>query len=236
MVNMQKRTLKMVSIALTAVALLGAGVIVWLVGVPMLRFLEEPERFRLWMNAQGSWSTVIYVGMVMFQVVLAVVPGEPVEIGGGYAFGFWMGTLLCVIGTVLGSMLVFFLVRVFGVKVVELFFPLEKINSLRFLANDKRRDTLAFLIFLFPGTPKDMMTYFVGLTPMKWSTFLFMSMVARLPSIVTSTAGGSALGSQEYITAVAVFGVTALISVGGWLLYKWFVNRRQQKKTLADES
>lgn len=230
---MSHKTKQVISIMVTVLALLLAGVIAFVVGKPMIAFLEDPEQFRLWVNAHGAWSRLAYVGMVVFQVVLAVIPGEPVEIGGGYAFGFWEGSFWCTIGTAIGSMLVFSLVRVFGVKMVELFFSLEKINSLKFLKDSRQRDTLAFLIFLFPGTPKDLVTYFVGLTPMKGSTFFFISLLARLPSIVTSTAGGNALGSQNYVTAVVVFGVTALLSVGGWLLYNWFVNKRQ-KKTLTD--
>lgn len=227
---MQAKTKKFIGLATMVVVLLFAAAVSWYVGIPMLRFWNRPEQFRLWVNARGAWGPVIYVGMVVFQVVLALIPGEPVEIVGGYAFSFWAGTLLCVMGTVLGSLLVFFMVRVFGVKLVKLFFPLEKINSLQFLANDRRRDTLAFLIFFIPGTPKDLVTYFVGLTPMKWHTFLFISMVARLPSVVTSTAGGSALGLQNYTTAAVVFGVTAFISAGGWLLYNQYVKKRQRKK------
>ena len=227
---MSEKTKKILSLVMISLALVFAGAVTWYVGRPMVRFVEDPEQFRLWVDAHGIWSRLAFVGMVVFQVLIAVIPGEPIEIGGGYAFGFWEGTLWCVVGIGIGSVLIFALVRRFGVRLVELFFSMEKIRSLKFLQNDRRRDTIAFVIFLLPGTPKDLVSYFVGLTPMKLSTWLFISMVARLPSVVTSTAGGSALSSQNYITALVVFAVAAGLSIGGWVLYNWFMKRRQKKK------
>jgi uncharacterized membrane protein YdjX (TVP38/TMEM64 family) len=103
-----------------------------------------------------------------------------------------------------------------------------------FLKNSRRRDTLIFLIYLFPGTPKDWVAYFVGLTPMKWYTWLLISGVARLPSVVTSTVAGSALSLQRYGTALWVAVATALVSVAGWLLYNWLMKKHQQRKTLSE--
>ena len=60
---------------------------------------------------------------MFFQVVVAIIPGEPLEIAAGYAFGFWEGTLLCQIGIFLGSLTVFLFVRNWGIRVVEVFFP-----------------------------------------------------------------------------------------------------------------
>ena len=111
------------------------------------------------------------------------------------------GTLLCLAGTTIGSMAVYFFVRRFGVRAVEIFFSKEKIESLRFLRDTRRRNTLIFLLMLIPGTPKDLLSYFVPLTGMGPRTWSWITTVARIPSIVTSTIGGSALGVQNYVFA-----------------------------------
>lgn len=190
------------------------------VGMPMLRFLQNPQAFRLWVDSHGIWGRVAFVGMMLAQVVIAFIPGEPLEIAAGYAFGFWEGTFLCMAGAVLGSLLVFLFVRNWGIRVVEVFFPREKILSLRFLRDPKKRDILVFLLFFIPGTPKDVLTYCVGLTDMPLSTWLFISAVARIPSIATSTVGGNALGIQNYWFAILVFGVTLAISLCGFYIYR----------------
>ena len=80
---------------------------------------------------------------------------------------------------------------------MRVFFPQEKIDKLRFLRDQKRLTRIAFLLFLIPGTPKDIMTYCVGLTNMKLSTWMVICTLARIPSILTSTLGGDALGTKK---------------------------------------
>ena len=89
-----------------AVALIGLGLaiamavsIFWFVGRPMLEFVSQPEQFRAWVDSHGVWGRLAFLGMMMFQVFVAIIPGEPLEIGAGYAFGAVEGTLLCVLAT-----------------------------------------------------------------------------------------------------------------------------------------
>ena len=208
------------------VALIFIAAVGYLVGKPMVEFVREPERFRAWVDSSGFVSRVIFVGMVVFQLIIALIPGEPLEMGAGYAFGAWEGTILCIIGCVIGSALVFLFVRRFGVKLVEVFFPREKIRSLRFLQDSRRLNLLTFIVFFIPGTPKDLLSYFIGLTDMKLGTWLLITAVARIPSIVTSTVTGDALGLKNYQFAIIAFGATLLLSLVGILVYRRLSARR----------
>ena len=208
------------------VALIFIGAVGYLVGKPMVEFVREPERFRAWVDAAGVWGRVAFVGMVVFQLIIALIPGEPLEMGAGYAFGAVEGTILCIIGCVIGSALVFLFVRRFGVKLVEVFFPREKIRSLRFLQDSRRLNLLTFIVFFIPGTPKDLLSYFIGLTDMKLGTWLCITAVARIPSIVTSTVTGDALGLKDYQFALIAFGVTLALSLLGILVYRRLSARR----------
>lgn len=208
------------------VALIFIAAVGYLVGKPMVEFVREPERFRAWVDSSGFVSRVIFVGMVIFQLIIALIPGEPLEMGAGYAFGAVEGTILCIIGCVIGSALVFLFVRRFGVKLVEVFFPREKIRSLRFLQDSRRLNLLTFIVFFIPGTPKDLLSYFIGLTDMKLGTWLLITAVARIPSIVTSTVTGDALGLKDYQFALIAFGVTLALSLAGILVYRRLSARR----------
>lgn len=190
------------------------------VGGPLIRSLNDPAAFREWVDARGAWGRVLFIGMIVLQVVVAFIPAEPLEIAAGYAFGAFWGTLLVWIGLVLGSTFVFLFVRKIGVKAVEVFFPREKINSLKYLKDEKALNITAFFLFLIPGTPKDLLTYFAGLTKIKLLPWVVLTSVARIPSIVTSTISGDALGTQRYVFAIVVFTATALISGAGMLVYR----------------
>lgn len=219
---------KRLGIAVIILVLVFVGVVAYFIGKPMIRFVSEPEKFRAWVDSHGIWSKLIFIGMVIFQVVVAVIPGELLEIGAGYAFGAVEGTILCVIGLTVGSIIVFKLVRSFGIRFVEIFFSLEKIRSLKFLQNSRRLNIVTFIVFLIPGTPKDLISYFVGLTDIKLSVWIFIASVARLPSVITSTFGGSAIGTRKYIMAAVVFAVTMLISGIGMLIYRALGKHRDE--------
>lgn len=217
---------KIIVIVSIAIMLAVWAVIFYFVGRPLIRFINSPQQFRAWVDERGLLAAVAFVGMVILQVVVAIIPGEPFEIAAGYAFGFWKGTLLVLIGIVIGSAAVVTLTRCFGPKMLECFFAQEKIEQLSFLKNEKRRNWLMFTIFMIPGTPKDLLTYFIGLMPMDIKSWLLIAGIARIPSVVTSTIGGSALGSAEYGTAAAVFLITAIISVAGMAGYNRYIARR----------
>ena len=226
---MNEKQKKRLTVAVLALLILLSLVIAWFVGRPLIRHLKEPEAFRQWVDSHGMWGKLAFIGISVLQIVVAIIPGEPIELFAGYAFGFWLGTLLCEAGILIGGALVFGFVRRFGHKAVEVFFPREKIDSLRFLQNEQRLELWVFILFFIPGTPKDIMTYFVPLTHMKLGHFLLLSGVARLPSVITSTVGGNALGSGNHWFAVAVFAVTALISAAGIWLYRRIVKRKEEK-------
>ena len=81
--------------AFLLIAFAAIGIVV---GVPLVRSASEPEHFREWIESLGLWGDFAYMALVMLQVVVAVIPGEPVEILGGYACGVWHGTMLYLIG------------------------------------------------------------------------------------------------------------------------------------------
>ncbi len=211
---------KQLSILVILTALSIAALLTWLVGVPLLRFASQPERFRAWVDSHGLLGRIAFVCMVVFQVILALIPGEPFEIAAGYTFGVLEGTLLCILASAVGSSIVYFLVKRFGIRLAEVFFSREKLQSVWFLKTSKKRDFLLLLIFMLPGTPKDLICYFVGLTDIRYPSWLMICSLGRLPSIITSTVGGDALGEKQYLFAILVFAVTLAVSSAGLWLYQ----------------
>lgn len=196
------------------------ALISWLVGKPLVQFASEPERFRNWIDSFGLWGPLIFALITALQVFVAFIPGEPLEIASGYAFGAVEGTLLCLAGMCLGSAVVFLFVRKFGSKAVEIFVPKEKILSSKLLRNRKKVRIFFLIAYLLPGTPKDVLTYCAGLSDIPLGHWLLVSSICRLPSVVTSTIGGDALGSEKYLLAFGVFAGAVVLSLIGLGIYK----------------
>ena len=124
--------------------------------------------------------------------------------------------------------------RRFGVGLVRLFFSQEKLDSARFLHSSPRRDLLFLIIFMLPGTPKDLLSYFAGLTDIRFGTWLVICSLGRIPSVISSTVGGDALGEKNYLTAIIVFAVSFALSAAGMLAYKLLSERRAKTNTKTE--
>ncbi len=194
-------------------------------------YMQSTEEFQAFLDAYGWRGRLILLGIQCVQVVVALIPGEVVELGAGYAYGAIEGTLICLVGVALSSSLIFLLTKKIGTPLVELFISREKINDLRFINSEKKLKRLLFLLFFIPGTPKDILTYFAGLTDIRLSSFLGITLVARIPSLVSSTLCGRLLGKEDYLNAAIVYAITGIISLTGYLLYNKIVQRNQQRKT-----
>ena len=226
--SLTKKQQKAIAVASIVLFIALTTILAVLIGKPMLSFASKPELFREWVDSNGIAGRIAYFAMVFIQVLVAIIPGEPLEILGGYAFGAFEGTVLCLAAAFSGSIVVFLLVRKLGTRLVEVFFPPERLETLRFLQTSTKRDFLFFIIFMVPGTPKDLLCYFAGLTKMRTSLWLIICSVGRVPSVITSTVGGSALGTKSYWFAVAVFAATLLVSAIGFKIYSDICKRNDR--------
>ena len=215
--KLKKHRLIIAVLSVLAVLLLLAG-LARLIGPPLLDAVRNKESFRLWIDAQGPWKYLIMVGIMTAQIIVALVPGAPVEMAAGYAFGLWGGVGLCLIG----NAIVILLTRVFGMRMVRLFMDDDKILALtqKLTREQKRMDLMVFVLFLIPGTPKDLMTYVAGLLPIPLARYLILTSLARIPSMIGNALGGSMLGRQNYRAAMITMAVVVLISLIVFCVYR----------------
>ena len=228
---MTERQKKAVSITAVLIFVLFCVLVGWLVVVPMVLMASEPEQFPTWVESYGLPGKIVFVGMVVLQVLVAFIPGEPIELAAGYAFGFLEGSLLTLAGFLIGSALVYGLVKKYGVKLVEVFFDRKRINEFSFLKNPKKTRAIALILMTIPGTPKDFLSYFAGLTQLKMGEWLAIVAIGRLPSLITSTVTGAAAGNENYVLSAVMLGVTLVITAVGVIYY-----RRIAKAQREDES
>ncbi len=182
-----------------------------------VKLAEEENREQLisWVQSKGIWGVLILLGLQMLQVVVAFIPGEVVEVVSGILYGTVGGYLICTVGVILSSVLVFYTVRRLGSGFVSSIVTPEKMQKMKFLQNTQKLEMMVFILFFIPGTPKDMLTYIVPLTEIKASRFFLWSTVARIPSVVSSTYAGASIGDGDWIKTILIFVVTGAVGVLG---------------------
>ena len=213
--------LSVISAVFLALTVLG----IWL----MREYLADPDLVRERIGEHYFLGALALVLISAAQVVVALVPGEVVEIAAGYVFGSWIGSFLCLVGIVLGSSTTILLVRRFGARFVYAFYPKEKIDALPIINDPAKRNLLTFILFVIPGTPKDLFTYAIGLTDMSIPLYIALTTVARFPSVILSTVSGNAVGDENYTKAILFAVITTAVSGIGLLIYN-IINKRHNKR------
>lgn len=201
-------------------------------GRGLLDIVKDPVVFKSYLDSFGGFDRVIFVLIRAAQTVVKFIPAEPLEIGSGYAYGTWGGLLYCMLGSLLGSFAILILTKLFGKKIVDIFVPTSKLESRALFQNDQKLYSMVFILYLIPGTPKDIFTYFVGLTPIKTVPFMIIASLARIPSIITSTWCGATLSDKNYLFAAAIFIATALLGVLGGVIYNKISNKNKENERL----
>ena len=179
------------------------------------RHIRSPQDFEKYIHSYGAASALIYILIQAVQVVVFIIPGEIVQVAGGYVFGTGLGALYSVGGILLGTMIAFFAARILGYGVVKNLVSPKKLAQFEFLINDPKSEIALFILFLVPGIPKDSLVYISGLTPIKPLRFFLLSMVARFPGLWGSAYIGANLQERDYLPVWIMSGAALVLFVAG---------------------
>ena len=223
-----------------AVAALAAVAAAAVIAMPWMETLYDPavrDKFIAFVEPLGIWGYVLMFGIQLLQVVVAVIPGEPVEIIAGALYGGPGGLLLCLAGCVTGSAIIFTFMRTLGRPLTEHLLRNKKLSRYSFLKDSKKLDSVTLILFLIPGTPKDMLTYLAGTTPIPMFRFIIISTFARITSIVTSTYLGDTVLEGNWYAAALLLIATLLIGLFGIFFREKaldFCRRHSPRRSRAD--
>ena len=197
--------------------------------VPFIMHLTTDEGRAFIQQKVESFGVFAPIGFVLVEIthiVLAFIPGGPVEIIAGVLFGPLWGVVLCDIGIIIATFIIYNIVQKFGKPLVDTFVSEDKFKKFKFLHDEKKLELLIFILLMVPGTPKDVITYMTALTKIKVTKFCAIAGIARIPTITSSAFMGSSLGEGRYMITIIVFLVTAVVGVGGFFLSNYISNKK----------
>ena len=134
----------------------------------------------------------------------------------GMCFGTAGGTIFVMATVFLTTAIIFWLVRKFGRAYVEEFFSkekLDKIENSKFFKDPKNIEIVMTILFIIPGTPKDLLVYIGGLLPIKPWRFILISTFARFPSVITSTLMGASIVEGNLKWSIIIYAVTFILTI-----------------------
>lgn len=194
---------------LSALLLAIAAIVAVLFQTGLFRLFLEKDLLSEFLKPLGPYDFLGFIFLQVFQVLVAVLPGEATGILGGYLFGIFWGVVFSTIGLALGSALAFLLSKRFGRPLVDRLLGAETVERFTFALNHEGR-YLVFLLFFLPGFPKDYLCYLFGLGHMSLWFFMAASTLGRFFGTILLTYGGSLLRQQRYLEFSLVVGVAIL--------------------------
>ncbi len=186
---------------------------------PVMKNLSTTEgqiEFKEKVQNLGVLGMILLFGLQVAQIFLIIIPGEPIEILAGMCYGGLWGTVFMMVSVFIISTTIFFIVRKLGRKFVCDFCDenkIKKIENSKLFQNPKKIEIIMFILFLIPGTPKDLLTYIGGILPIKPINFIIISTLARFPSIISSTLAGESLAVGDWKKGIILYGIVLAIVV-----------------------
>jgi uncharacterized membrane protein YdjX (TVP38/TMEM64 family) len=195
----------------------------------LYRFFVSRKKIVHFLNSFGPLSVVIFIGLQILQVLIAPIPGELNGFIGGYLYGPVLGTLYSTIGLTIGSWLAFLLARWLGMPFVEKIINPQVIQKYNHFM-EHRGIPITFVLFLIPGFPKDALSYIIGLSHMRTTTFLILCTAGRLLGTIMLSTSGSYARNEQHAAMLAILGISALITLLAWYYHEELLNLVRKRK------
>lgn len=207
---MKKQKVKVFKLTMTILAIaIIVGIIIYM--FPVMRELSTKEgqlAFKEKVSSSGILGLLMLFALQVAQIFLIIIPGEPIEILAGMCYGPIWGTVFIMVSAGIISTIIFSLVKKYGKRFVYNFCDKEKVAKIensKLFKNPNKIEMIMFILFLLPGTPKDLLAYIAGLLPINLVKFVLISVFARFPSVISSTLAGANLAVGDWKKSIVMY-------------------------------
>ncbi|MCM8711497.1 TVP38/TMEM64 family protein [Clostridium sp. SYSU_GA19001] len=159
--------------------------------------LKNPKKIKEIILSFKQYSLLAFLLLQIIQVVAFFIPGEVIQIAGGYIYGTALGGVISLIGISLGSAAVYSISRLFGKPLIRKIISNKQLNFFHKLLKLGSINFVVFLLYLIPGIPKDVLAYICGISDINFRNFILYSTLGRIPGIFISAFFGARMYSGQ---------------------------------------
>jgi len=137
---------------------------------------ENREGLEMFISQFGKLAPIVTILIIVLEVVIAPLPGGIAPVIAGFLFGPLLGIFYAWIGSVLGSVIAFWIARKFGARVILYFAP--NFNHERYQQTVTTNNYFFLLLYACPFTPVDILSFAFGISNISFRRFLSLISVA----------------------------------------------------------
>lgn len=171
---------------------------------------KDPSKLKKVIMSYGKYSILAFFILQIAQVVAFFIPGEIVQIAGGYIYGTLWGSILSLVGITTGSIIVYFISNFYGKPLIDKIISNKDLKFFDRVLNLGRINFIVFLLYLIPGIPKDVLAYICGVSNITFKNFILYSTLGRIPGVFASAYFGAKINSGNDAILI-VIGILAVI-------------------------
>ncbi|MBH0110088.1 TVP38/TMEM64 family protein [Salinibacterium sp. NG22] len=191
--------------------------VVFLIAIVIVAFtIEIPsvDEIQGWAEGTGLLGAVIFI--VAYAVLtLTPAPKAVISIAAGLAWGLWIGTLLVLVGAVIGAALSFWIGRLLGRDAVEQYTG-GKVRAVDEML--QKRGLLSMIALrLIPLIPFTVINYAAGLTAVRVRDYMIGTAVGIIPGTMAFVAVG-AYGAELNSGFFIALGALGVLTIGGGIV------------------
>lgn len=153
--------------------------------------LSSRESLQSFIESFGAWGPLILILIIAIEVIIAPIPGFIPALTAGLIFGPFWGALYVYIGSILGTLAVFYLVKWYGRPFAKRFIKERKLDKYEEAIEKHENWLLAF--YFIPVLPLDVITAAFGLSAIKPKKFITIILIGYLVYSVVLAAFGDVL-------------------------------------------
>ncbi len=202
--------------------------VIWtiVIVVAIIGYWEFSKKFTVFINPDelknlilsfGSYSIIAFIVLQMIQVIIFFIPGEVVQVAGGYIFGPIIGGIASAVGIILGSIVAYFIAKLFGKKYINRLIEKNNLTKMQKILDAGSNNIVIFIIYFIPGIPKDILVYVAGISNVTLADFIIYSSAGRLPWIITSAMFGHGIHSENYLSMIIIGLISGVLFLVGIL-------------------
>ena len=171
------------------------------------------EELRIFLGKHPYLGPILFIVFQALQVIIAPIPGEATGFLAGFFFGAFRGCLISTTGIIIGSSIAFYIGRFFKKRILNKYEDSSSYLKIKKIFK-KYGITGTFFLYLFPGFPKDVLNYLLGLMPISFKAFIFVCTLGRIPgTYALSLQGDVVYGGHPYkiFIVFTIFGLAFVI-------------------------
>ncbi len=186
---------------------------------------KDPNKIKHIIMSYGKYSVIAFIVLQIIQVVAFFIPGEIVQIAGGYIYGTVGGSIISLAGITTGSIIVFSLSNAYGKPLIDKIISGKDMKFFKRILNLGHINFVVFLLYLIPGIPKDVLAYICGVSNITFKDFILYSTLGRIPGIFISAYFGAKIGSGNKTVLIFIAIIMTLLFIIGVFKGETLVNK-----------